>query len=56
MSSSEPRSERALRLQVLLAEDGIEATYEECVQLLVADLVEQIRARNVSQELDTVSV
>lgn len=49
-------SQRALRLQELLAEDGIDATYQECVDLLMADLVEQIRAKNLCQELDTVSV
>lgn len=47
--------ERATELQILLENDGIRATHQECVDLLIADLVEQILQKNRCRELDTVS-
>lgn len=48
--------ERITKLQQLLHGDGIEATLQECEDLLVADFIEQIRANPPTKVLDTVSV
>ena len=37
--------ERATKLQALLAEDKIQATHEECRDLIISDFIEQVRAK-----------
>lgn len=44
-------NERAAKLQALLADDKIPATLEECRDLIIAQFIEDVRAKASTLEL-----